>query len=47
VTYCAGGFRSLLAGEALKRMGYTNVKSMIGGLGEWEKSGLPVDSSPK
>jgi len=25
VIYCGGGFRSALAGDALKKMGYTNV----------------------
>ncbi len=43
VLYCGGGHRSALAAEALQRMGYTNVWSMAGGVGEWFRSGLPLD----
>jgi|SRR5688572_18674821 rhodanese-related sulfurtransferase len=43
VLYCGGGHRSALAAEALQRMGYTNVWSMAGGIGEWFRSGLPLD----
>ena len=35
VLYCQGGFRSALAGENIKKMGYKNVKSMSGGFSEW------------
>ena len=41
VLYCAGGTRSILAADALNKMGYTNVKSLKGGIGEW-KQGRPV-----
>lgn len=43
VLYCGGGFRSALAGDNLKRMGYTNVSSMWGGWGAWLESGFPVE----
>ena len=43
VLYCGGGHRSALAADALQRMGYTNVWSMAGGIGEWFRSGLPLD----
>ncbi len=43
VLYCGGGHRSALAADALQRMGYTNVWSMAGGVGEWFRSGLPLD----
>jgi len=43
VLYCGGGFRSALAGEALVRMGYTNVISMDGGIRGWREAGLPED----
>lgn len=43
VLYCGGGHRSALAAEALLRMGYTNVWSMAGGIGEWFRSGLPLE----
>jgi molybdopterin/thiamine biosynthesis adenylyltransferase/rhodanese-related sulfurtransferase len=41
VLYCAGGVRSLMAGQTLKQMGYKNVISMAGGYGQWKGSGLP------
>jgi rhodanese-related sulfurtransferase len=43
VLYCGGGHRSALAADALRRMGYTNVWSMAGGIGEWQRSGLPLE----
>jgi rhodanese-related sulfurtransferase len=43
VLYCGGGFRSALAGDNLKRMGYTNVASMDGGIRGWREAGLPVE----
>src|SRR5215468_4272642 len=39
ITYCAGGVRSLIAGKALKEMGYQNVTSMAGGYGAWKNAG--------
>jgi molybdopterin/thiamine biosynthesis adenylyltransferase len=41
VLYCAGGVRSLMAGQTLKQMGYENVISMSGGFGQWKGNGLP------
>jgi rhodanese-related sulfurtransferase len=43
VLYCGGGYRSALAADALGRMGYTNVWSMAGGIGEWRRTGLPLE----
>src|SRR6267142_629993 len=43
VLYCGGGFRSALAGDALKKMGYTNVISLDGGWRDYQSSGLPVE----
>ena len=43
ILYCGGGFRSVLAAEALLKMGYTNVASMAGGIREWHTAGLPED----
>lgn len=40
VLYCAGGVRSLMAGNTLQQMGYDNVISMKGGFGQWKGSGL-------
>jgi rhodanese-related sulfurtransferase len=44
VLYCGGGFRSALAADNLKRMGYTNVLSMSGGVRIWRERGLPLTS---
>ena len=41
VLYCGGGFRSLLAADALQQMGYTNVISMDGGIRGWRDAKLP------
>jgi rhodanese-related sulfurtransferase len=42
ILYCGGGFRSALAGDALQRMGYTNVRSMAGGWRAWNDAGEPT-----
>lgn len=42
VLYCGGGYRSALAGDALQQMGYTNVISMDGGIGDWHARGFPL-----
>ncbi|GLQ51464.1 molybdopterin-synthase adenylyltransferase MoeB [Dyella flava] len=42
VTLCASGRRSLLAAEALQRMGYRHVVSVAGGYDRWKSEGLPV-----
>lgn len=39
LAYCAGGVRSLLAGKALREMGYQNVISMAGGYTAWKTAG--------
>ena len=43
IVICAGGVRSLLAGETLKAMGYEKVISMDGGYGDWEDAHLPAE----
>ncbi|KAI8142418.1 Rhodanese-like domain-containing protein [Fennellomyces sp. T-0311] len=47
VLYCAGGLRSIMAAEALVRMGYDNqnIKSLKGGFAAWKKSGQPIESN--
>ena len=40
VLYCAGGTRSLMAGNTLQQMGYNDVVSMAGGFGQWKGSGF-------
>jgi molybdopterin/thiamine biosynthesis adenylyltransferase/rhodanese-related sulfurtransferase len=41
ILYCAGGIRSVMAADALQKLGYTNVISMTGGFNRWKDSGLP------
>ena len=42
VVYCQTGLRSMLAGKALKDLGYENVVNLQGGFQKWAQSGLPV-----
>ena len=42
VLYCGGGFRSALAADNLRKMGYTNVLSMDGGIRDWRDKGYPL-----
>ena len=44
VLYCGTGGRSALAAQCLESMGYTNVKSMSGGLVAWATAHLPLDT---
>jgi len=41
--YCGGGYRSVLAADALQHMGYTNVVSMDGGIKAWREAGYPME----
>lgn len=43
IHYCVGGHRSLLSTDLVRRMGYTNVKSMDGGIRAWREAGYPID----
>jgi rhodanese-related sulfurtransferase len=43
VLYCAGGNRSALAAINLQEMGYTKVRSMIGGFRAWVDAGGEVE----
>lgn len=43
VLYCGGGYRSALAADNLQKMGYKNVKSLMGGFRSWTEAGLPID----
>jgi rhodanese-related sulfurtransferase len=44
VLYCGGGFRSALAADNLRKMGYTRVLSMDGGIRDWRAKGYPLTS---
>lgn len=43
VLYCGGGYRSALSADSLTQMGYTNVRSMIGGIRAWREAGYPIE----
>jgi molybdopterin/thiamine biosynthesis adenylyltransferase/rhodanese-related sulfurtransferase len=43
VLYCAGGVRSLIAGNTLRQMGYEDVVSMVGGFGQWKGNGYEFE----
>lgn len=44
VLYCGGGFRSALAADSLRAMGYTDARSMGGGIRAWRTLGYPLDT---
>ncbi len=41
---CAGGVRSMFAAEALKRLGYKDVRSIAGGFSRWKNEGHPFET---
>lgn len=43
ILYCGGGFRSALAADNLRLMGYSNVISMDGGIRAWREAGFPLE----
>ncbi len=43
VLYCGGGYRSALAADNLRKMGYTDAISLDGGWKAWQQAGLPVE----
>ena len=43
VLYCGGGYRSALAADNLRRMGYTRAMSLDGGWRALKESGLPLE----
>jgi rhodanese-related sulfurtransferase len=45
VTICPGGGLSLAAVEILTEAGFTDVKSLKGGIGLWHKKGYPTTAS--
>lgn len=42
ILYCGGGYRSALAADNLKKMGYQDVKSLKGGFRAWTEAGHPI-----
>ncbi len=43
VTMCAGGVRSLFAADALRNLGYSDVRSIAGGFNRWKNQGLTFE----
>jgi rhodanese-related sulfurtransferase len=43
VLYCSSGNRSLLAGDMLRQMGYSDVSSLAGGIRGWVEQGGDLD----
>ena len=43
IAQCRTGQRSVVAADALQKLGYTNVASMRGGILLWARSGFPID----
>lgn len=43
ILYCGGGYRSALAADNLKKMGYSNPISLDGGWRALKDSGLPLE----
>lgn len=42
ILYCGGGYRSALAADNLRKMGYRNVFSMKGGWRRWNTNRYPI-----
>jgi hydroxyacylglutathione hydrolase len=45
LVYCAGGYRSSIAGSLLQRWGFNPVAEIAGGIAAWEAAKLPVQSA--
>jgi rhodanese-related sulfurtransferase len=45
IIYCSVGIRSEKIGEKLKKVGFTNVKNLYGGIFEWKNKDYPVIDS--
>ncbi|HEX5577325.1 MAG TPA: rhodanese-like domain-containing protein [Gemmatimonadaceae bacterium] len=43
ILYCGGGYRAVLAADALQKMGYTNVASMAGGWRAYVEANAPIE----
>ena len=46
ILYCGGGSRSALAADNLQKMGYRNVRSLIGGFRSWREAGGSIETGP-
>lgn len=46
LVYCRTGHRSSLALPILRRLGFTSLYHLGGGITEWQREGLPVEPAP-
>jgi rhodanese-related sulfurtransferase len=44
ILYCGGGYRSVLAADAARKMGYKNAVSLQGGYKAMAQAGWPMES---
>jgi len=42
IVHCASGARSAMAADVLQQMGFTDVRSLAGGIAAWTAAGLPT-----
>ncbi|MGE5644707.1 MAG: rhodanese-like domain-containing protein [Acidobacteriota bacterium] len=47
IVYCRSGGRSAVAADVLQKMGYTNVRSLAGGITAYQAAGLPVEQGSR
>jgi len=43
IVYCEGGERAAKAAAALRKLGFTRVVNLNGGLPAWQQAGLPLE----
>jgi rhodanese-related sulfurtransferase len=43
IVHCASAARSAMAADVLQQMGFTNVRSLAGGIVAWKEKGLPIE----
>jgi len=45
IVQCGGGLRSQVVGSLLKRVGFTNIRNLSGGIEAWQRAGLPTEQN--
>ena len=40
---CAGGYRSAVAASLLQRLGFTDLRNVVGGTSAWIEAGYPAE----
>jgi rhodanese-related sulfurtransferase len=43
IVHCASAARSAMAADVLQQMGFTDVRSLAGGIVAWKEKGLPIE----